>query len=65
MVEPNLNPDEELRDYRDTLRRIADRLPTCSAESQEAFRNRTWAGEFRDVQRQAREALKRHGQRQN
>ena len=62
MIQPNRQPDEELRDYRDTLQRIADHTPTCSPESTEAFTQRVWAGLFRDLQRLARDALKRHGQ---
>lgn len=62
MIQPNRQPDEELRDYRDTLQRIADHTPTCSAESTEAFIQHAWVRLFRDMQRLARDALKRHGQ---
>lgn len=62
VTEPNRQPDEELRDYRETLLRIATHTPTCSAESEEAWSQRVWASLFRDLQREARNSLRRHGQ---
>jgi hypothetical protein len=62
VTEPNRQPDEELRDYRDTMRQIANHTPTCSTESEEAWSQRLWASLFRDLQRMARDSLRRHGQ---
>lgn len=54
-------PDQELQDYRATLVEIRDHVPTCTPESDDAWANRVWAGLFRDLQRKAREALRKHG----
>lgn len=52
---------DELDDYRGVLKAIRDRLPTCSEESADAWTQRVWNGEFRDLQRCAREVLRKHG----
>lgn len=44
-----------------TLQEIASRLPTTSAESETAWSNRAWCGEFRDLQRIARTKLEKLG----
>lgn len=54
------NPDE-LADYRATLIAIRDQLPACSAEAEEVWSQRVWAGKFRDLQGLARKILRKHG----
>lgn len=45
----------------DCLREIRDAHPTCGEESQSAWSNRVWCGEYRDLQRKARLVLRELG----
>ena len=62
---PDETPDisaNEMADYRDALIAIRDHLPACSADSETVWSDRVWNGQFRDLQRRAREVLRKHNQ---